>query len=593
MKERVKGILEKNFKVRKDEGTDKVCDLSEAIGKNIKPGMTIHFCQTGVRWCAAAIYELTRQFWGKNPAFTLVGISLNHPIAVLVHGGLAKKLITSYCGDPYYTPGPNAAFQRAYREKTTEIENWSILTVPLRLKAAAMGVAFMPTKSLIGSSMEEENREDFIVMDDPFLSGEKVGLVRALYPDISVTHGWAADRYGNTLLLPPYFDNMYGCMASKNGTIVTVEKIVSTDYIRQYSHLMKLPGDYVTAVCEVPFGAHPSGLSNRGIGDFPVYSEDYDFVNAACEAAKDPEEFDRWINEWVLGCRDHNDYVRKVGYDRILHLKGRVHPDSWQYDTEALTKEYDSPAYTPLEMAVVACGRKTRERIRENDYRTILAGAGIANLAAWLAYFSLQEEKFDIELMAEMGLYGYTPTPFDPAVFNHRNFHSCKAITDTHDVMGIFLSGSRNRCLGTLGVAEIDKYGNINTTKIPEKRLYIVGSGGANDIASSAREVVAIAVQAKNRFLDQVSYITSPGKNVKTLVSTLGLFEKIGAGREFTLTGYFRNPRFTTPEDHIRHIKDNCSWNLKVSPHPREIPPPNLEELILLRMFDPRRYYLG
>jgi len=593
MKEIVKRVLEKNFQVREYEGTDKVCKLGEAIRKNVKPGMTIHFCQTGVRWCTAATYELARQFWGKSPAFTVVGISLNHPIAVLVHGGLVKKLITSYCGDPYYTPGPNAAFQRAYKEKTTEIEIWSILSVPLRLKAAAMGVAFMPTKSLIGSSMAEENKADFIVMDDPFGSGEKVGLLKALYPDISITHGWAADRYGNTLLLPPYADNMYGCMASKNGTIITVEKIVSTDYIRQYSHLMKLPGDYVAAVCEVPFGAHPSGLSNKGIGDFPVYCEDYDFVDAVCKAAKDPEEFDRWINEWVLECRDHSDYIKKLGYERILRLKGRVHPDSWRYDVEALTKEYDSPEYTPLEMALVVAGRKTRERISKNDYRTILAGAGTANLAAWLAYFALKEEGFDIELMAEIGLYGYTPTPFDPAVFNHRNFPTCKAITDIHDVMGIFLSGSRNRCIGTLAVGEIDKYGNINITKIPEKRLYIVGSGGANDIASSAREVIAIAAQMKERFLDKVSYITSPGKGVKTLVSTLGLFEKIGDDQEFTLTGYFRNPRFNTPEDCIRNIRENCSWDLKVSSHPQEIPPPSLEELILLRMFDPRRYFLG
>ncbi|MDO8785513.1 MAG: CoA-transferase [Syntrophales bacterium] len=593
MKENVRRVLEKNFQIKEYEGTDKVCDLGEAIRENVKPGMTIHTCQTGARWCTAAIYELARQFWGKTPAFTVVGISLNHPISVLVHGGLVKKLITSYCGDPYYTPGPNGAFQRAYKEKTTEIEIWSILTVPLRLKAAAMGVAFMPTRSLIGSSMEEENREDFIVMDDPFGSGEKVGLLRALYPDISITHGWAADRYGNTLLLPPYADNMYGCMASRNGTIVTVEKIVSTDYIRQHSHLMKLPGDYVTAVCEVPFGAHPSGLSNRGISDFPAYCEDYDFVDAVCKAAKDPEEFDRWINKWVLGCRDHAEYTEKLGYERILTLKGRVQPDSWRYDAEALAKEYDAPEYTPLEMAVVVAGRKTREVISKNDYRTILAGAGVANLAAWLAYFALKEKDFDIELMAEIGLYGYSPTPFDPAVFNHRNFPTCKALADIHDVMGIFLSGSKNRCIGTLGVAEIDKYGNINTTKIPEKRSFIVGSGGANDIASSAREILTIAVQAKGRFLDKVSYITSPGKVVKTLVSTLGIFEKLGEDQEFTLTGYFRNPQFNTSEEHIRHIGENCGWEVKVSANPEEIPPPTLEELILLRMFDPRRYYLG
>jgi len=592
MKDKVKEVLENRFKVSEYKGTDKVCDLSESIEKNVKPGMTVHLCQTGVRWCSAALYEIARQFWGQKPDFTLVGISMNHPISVLVHGGLVKKLVTSYCGDPYHTPRPNAVFQRAYKEDSIEIQLWSILTLPLRMKAAAMGVEFMPTKSLIGSSMEKENRGDFIVMDDPFESGGRVGLVKALYPDISITHGWAADRYGNTLFLPPYAENMYGCMGSKNGTIVTVEKVVSTDYIRRYSHLMKLPGDYVTAVCESPLGSHPSGLSNRGISDFPVYTEDYNFVDEACSATKDPKVFDEWIDRWVIGCKDHKDYIIKLGYDRILALKGKTHADSWQYDGEAITKVYDSPDYLPIEMAIIAAGRKTRERIKQNNYGTMLAGAGIANLTAWMAYFSLKEEDFNIELMVEIGLHGYTPTPFDPAVFNHRNFPTCKAITDTHDVMGIFMSGSMNRCMGTLGVGEIDKYGNINTTKIPERKLYITGSGGANDIASSAREIIATAAHSKRRFVDKVSYITSPGKNVKTLVSTLGVFEKVGDEEEFTLTGFFRNPEFTTKEDHIRYIKENCGWDLRVSSSPEEIPPPELEELIMLRMFDPRNYYL-
>ncbi|MEW6615639.1 MAG: CoA-transferase [Thermodesulfobacteriota bacterium] len=593
MKGKVKEILENRFKIREYEGTDKVCDLAGVVRNNINPGMLLHTCQTGVRWCSAIIYEIARQFWGKMPDFTITGISLNHPIAVLVHGGLVKKLITTYCGDPYYTIGPNAVFQRAYKEKTTQIEIWSILSLPLRLKAAAMGVEFMPTKSLIGSDMEKENKEDFIVIDDPFQGGEKIGLARALYPDISLTHGWAADRYGNTLLLPPYAENLYGCMGSKKGTIVTVEKIVSTDFIRQYSHLMKLPGDYVTAVCEVPLGSHPSGLAKGGMSDFPVYAEDYDFVDEACEAAKNPEEFDRWIDKWVLGCKDHKDYLNKLGYNRILALKGKTHADSWRYDVEAITREYDSPEYTPLEMAIVIAGRKTKEKIKKNDYRTILAGAGIANLGAWLAYFDLKEEGFDIELMAEIGLYGYTPTPFDPAVFNNRNFPTCKAIVDTHDIMGIFMGGSRNRCVGTLGIGQIDKYGNINTTKIPERLLYIAGSGGANDIATCAQEVVAIAVHSRRRFLDRVSYITSPGRKVTTLVSTLGVFEKIGNDEEFTLTGYFPDKGVTTKEDHIRQIKENCGWDLKVSSDPEEIPPPELEELIMLRMFDPRKYYLG
>jgi acyl CoA:acetate/3-ketoacid CoA transferase alpha subunit len=81
------------------EGTSKVRDLKEVVARYIQPGMTIHFGQASVRWATAIIYEIARRFWGKSPEFTLVGLGMNHPTAVFLHGGLVKKLIVSYCGD--------------------------------------------------------------------------------------------------------------------------------------------------------------------------------------------------------------------------------------------------------------------------------------------------------------------------------------------------------------------------------------------------------------------------------------------------------------------------------------------------------------
>ncbi|OGW12105.1 MAG: hypothetical protein A3G93_07160 [Nitrospinae bacterium RIFCSPLOWO2_12_FULL_45_22] len=585
-------VLEARFRLQEHEGPDKVCDLKEAIKRHIEPGMTIHLGQTGVRWCSAAIYQLAREFWGTKPAFTLVGVSLNHPVAVLVHGGLVKKLIASYYGDPYYAPTPNAVYQKAFQEKAVEFENWSILTLPLRLKAAAMGVKFMPTKSLIGSSMAEENRHSFQVVDDPFEPGEKIGLVKALQPDITLIHGWAADRYGNAIFLPPYLENLYGAMASRKGTILTVEKIVSTDFIRQHAHLVKLPGSYVASISEVPFGGHPSGLSSSGLKEIEVYAEDYEFVDQANKAAKDPDKLQAWIAKWVLECKDHWDYLEKLGYERILHLKGRSRVDAWKYNLEALPAEINPQKYNPIEMAVVAAGRKIKEKILKNKYQTILAGAGMANLAAWLAYHALKEEGYQVELMAEMGLYGYDPRPFDPAIFNHANFPTCKVINDVHLIMGILMAGEKNSCLGSLGAAEIDKWGNINTTVVGGK-TYIVGSGGANDVASASQEIIVTALQTPKRFVEKASYITSPGKKVTTLVSNLGIFEKLDNEPELTLTGYFSHPPLSTKEETVRYIKDHCGWELKVSPDPQKIPPPTRDELLLLRTFDPYRYFIG
>jgi acyl CoA:acetate/3-ketoacid CoA transferase beta subunit len=155
------------------------------------------------------------------------------------------------------------------------------------------------------------------------------------------------------------------------------------------------------------------------------------------------------------------------------------------------------------------------------------------------------------------------------------------------------MGGARNRCLGSLGAGQIDRLGNINSTQDPERGLFMVGSGGANDIASSAQEVLVTALQKKDSFVAKVPYITSPGKKVKTLVSNLGVFEKLEDQEEFFLTGLFPDPQGRGEEDVVRHIKDQCGWELQVAKELRWIDPPDMNELRLLRIFDPRRLYLG
>ena len=98
--------------------------------------------------------------------------------------------------------------------------------------------------------------------------------------------------------------------------------------------------------------------------------------------------------------------------------------------------------------------------------------------------------------------------------------------------------------------------------------------------------------QSRRRFRDRVRFITAPGNRVRTLVSTMGVFEKPEDQSEFILTRYFADRGSRSREEIIRDIKENCGWDLRVAPDPREIAPPTSEELRLLRIFDPRRFYL-
>lgn len=592
-KERMRNLLRDPVFLPKTLGDQtKVMPLKEAVGKFIKPGMLIHTGQTCIRWCSAIYYEIARQFWGKkNSCLSLVGISQNFPQAVLVHGGIVNKMITSYFGDPYIVPSPNRVFQRAVKEGRLEIEHWSIYTIPLRLQAAALGVPFLPTHSLVGSSMETDNKKDITVIDDPDNPGKKIALVKALQPDISVIHGWMADPDGNAVFLTPMADNVYGALASKKGVVLTVEKIVPTEILRKYSNLVGLPGTYVKSVTEVPFGAHPSGLSKVGLNEVEVYGEDYPFVEEVHQASKSVEAFQEWIEKWVLSCSDHGDYLSKLGQDRILRLKGQSNAESWKTNYTGADKIVVDPKYSSVEMAMVAMARVLIRKVKEKKYHTLLAGAGIANLASWLAYYMLKKDGCTINLMAEIGMYGYDPCPTEPVLFNTSNFTTCKVTTDIPGIMGLFVGGKNANCIGALGAGQVDEKGNVNTTKSGERSV-MVGSGGANDVCNAADDVVIILPQATGRLVESVYYITSQGARIRTVITTLGVFEKINSDARFTLTGYFVSDN-ASKDECIDKIRETSSWSFDISDHLKEIAPPSEKEIKMLRIFDPERIFLG
>ena len=197
----------------------------------------------------------------------------------------------------------------------------------LRLKAAAMGVPWLPTRSLLGSSMERDNAHALTVTDDPDGQGQ-VALVHALRPDLSLVHAWMADPHGNAVFGYPQAENAYGALAAREGAIVTAEHIVDSATLRRHAHLVQLPGDYVRAVCHAPWGAHPGGMSCAGVPGFQGYAEDYDFVDEAREAGADSARFKAWIDEWVLGCETPDAYAERLGEDRRDRLRRRADDDA-------------------------------------------------------------------------------------------------------------------------------------------------------------------------------------------------------------------------------------------------------------------------
>jgi acyl CoA:acetate/3-ketoacid CoA transferase alpha subunit len=569
--------------------TSKVAPLDDAIRTHVKPGMTIHFGYTGARPMAAS-NALVRVFAGTKPGFHIVSAGMVANQASLVSEGLLRKMTVSFVGENYPTASPHRIFQEAINSGAVEIENQSLLLVAQRLAAGASGFPFALTRSLTGSTMA--GSPDFLELDDPFGSGEKIGAARAIAPDVTIVHGLAADEQGNVLISPPFGEGDVVAFAAKYGVIATVERIVSPDVIRANPTLTIIPSHRVLSVSEAPMGCHPYAIYNPGGIEVAAYVEDYDFFMDIRAASRSREGFNHWVRDWILDVDSHEAYVRKLGADRVQRLRGRSLAESWQDDltpqiVESIVARKDCDA---IDRMVVAAAHVLERKARKDGFEIVEAGVGYANLAAWLAVSKLQfVDGLPVELVAEIGLYGFMPQPGEPFIFSNRNLANAKGFTTAFGVLGQFVGSRHNNCLSIIGAAQIDSEGNINSTYASHGR-FLVGSGGANDIVSASRDVVAVTQQSVKRLVTKLPYITSPGRLISTLVTDLGVFEKRD-GR-FALTSIFPGPGASDRQT-VEKVRAESEWSFEVASDLAVEPEPTSDELIRLRLFDPRYDFLN
>jgi acyl CoA:acetate/3-ketoacid CoA transferase alpha subunit len=571
---------------------DKRMDLSEAIRRFVRPGMKLNPCSLQSR-PVAALHELCRQFAGKDPGFEFISSSLSGNYLQLVHLGLLERAIVSFAGEGYPTPGPSPVTARALARGRLELENWTMLTISQRLLAGAMGVPFLTTRSIAGSSLAADLAQagHFAEIPDPFHAGRTQGVISAYHPDVSFVHAWAADRAGNAVCFPPYQENIYGALAAREGVIVTAHKLVSSDFVRRHAHLVRIPAEVVLSVSEVPFGSHPYGNYCEGSPELVPYANDYDFMREHRQAQNDEQRYAQWVQDWILDVESQQAYLARLGGERIERLHFLATADSWRGELEKHAASLDEarPA-GPVEEMIVQGARAISARIANHGYRTVLSGVGQAALMAWLAAHRLRDEGVEFAMVAETGMYGHDPRPGDPFLLNYWNLPTTTLLTDVFEALGLHGCGANNRCLATLGAGQIDRFGNVNST-LSEDGRFIVGSGGANDIVGAARETVVVAAQRRQTFVERVDYVTSPGDRIDCVVSTMGRFEKRG-GDTLVLTGFFRSAG-EDREEVVAKIRDRCSWELTLADDLEELAPATDEELALLRVFDPERSFLG
>lgn len=237
---------------------------------------------------------------------------------LLVGTGQVRKLI--YGGGSLDRFGQLQRVNEAYEHGTVVCEYTSSLAVCFRYLAGALGLPFMPIKSLLGSDLlpalqGETAVGDYREMADPF-SGEPLVAMRALVPDVAVVLAQFADAEGNARVLGPRWDNNEAAKAARQ-VVVIAEHVVSTDVIRQQPELTLLPAFRVAAVVPVPYGAHPTAL-------YGCYDYDAEHLQRYARMNRTQNDFDAYVAQYVRGSRDWGDYLEQVGGPTVLR---QLHAD--------------------------------------------------------------------------------------------------------------------------------------------------------------------------------------------------------------------------------------------------------------------------
>jgi glutaconate CoA-transferase subunit A len=286
----------------------KLVPLTQAIAHHIHDGDTVYAAGFTHLIPFAAAHEIIRQ--GKKN-LTLARATPDIIYEQLVAAGCARKLIFSYSGNPGV--GSLRLLRAEMEAGRLEYEEYTHFAMITRVTAGAAGLPFLPMKAVGADDLAKANPQYRKVLD-PYGSGE-VNVVPALHPDVTIVHAQRADAHGNTQIWGIVGEQKEAAFAAGR-VIVTAEEIVDEAVIRSDPNRTLLPGLIVTAVCHVPYCAHPSYTQGYYDRDNPFYLE-WDKISSS------PDNVKAWLDEWVYGVKDRNEYWAKLGAETRARLQVR------------------------------------------------------------------------------------------------------------------------------------------------------------------------------------------------------------------------------------------------------------------------------
>ncbi|UCE91490.1 MAG: CoA-transferase subunit beta [Methanobacteriota archaeon] len=251
------------------------------------------------------------------------------------------------------------------------------------------------------------------------------------------------------------------------------------------------------------------------------------------------------------------------------------------------------PDVSSTELMVIVAARELK------DGESVLVGVGVPNLAANLAK-RLHAPR--LLMVYESGAVGSNPTRMPLSIGDPCLVSGAKSVCSMYEQFAYYLQGGRID-VGFLGGAQIDRYGNINSTVIGDyakPKVRLPGSGGACDIASNVKRIIVITPHQKRRFVEKVDFLTSPGfvegrerwKELKlqgggpyAVITNLCTFKFDDRTGEMTVAALHEGVT-------MDQVRENTPWEVKVADDLQTTPPPTDEEVSALRALDPDGIYL-
>ncbi len=244
-------------------------------------------------------------------------------------------------------------------------------------------------------------------------------------------------------------------------------------------------------------------------------------------------------------------------------------------------------SYTADEMMTVAAARALR------DGMTCFVGIGLPSAAANLARATHAPR---LVLIYESGTIGAKPGWLPLSIGDGVLAETADAVVSVPEIFNYWLQPGRID-VGFLGAAQIDKFGNINTTVIGgdyrSPKIRLPGAGGAPEIAASCREVIVVVRQSSRSFVERVDFVTSvgygsgpldrerlglTGAGPKKIITDLGILEPDPVTLEVTMTGLY-------PGVSASAVRSRTGWDLAMPADPQIIAGPSQAELAALRSF--------